>query len=57
MHTDRFEERFGEFLEGKKYDTAQAALFTVVREAFEAGWKAAGQNSPSMIQFPVSEKR
>ena len=57
MHTDLFEEKFGEFLEGKKYDAAQAALFAVVRDAFEAGWKAAGQNSPSMITFPVSHER
>lgn len=57
MHTDLFEEKFGEFLEGKKYDAAQAALFAVVRDAFEAGWKAASQNSPSIIAFPVSRKR
>ena len=56
MHTDLFEEKFDEFLEGKKYDAAQAALFAVVREAFEAGWKAAGQTS-SAIAFPASRKR
>ena len=57
MHTDLFEEKFGKFLEGKKYDEAQAALFAVVRDAFEAGWKAAIQNSPSITAFPVSLKR
>lgn len=42
-----FELSFGEFLESEEYEQAEAALFKVVRAAFEAGWKAAGGIVPS----------
>ena len=35
------EEAFEEFLECEAYDEAEAALFTIVRQAFLAGWAAA----------------
>jgi len=46
MHSNEFEKVFGDFLERKEYDQAQGALFTIVRQSFEAGWKAAGGDPP-----------
>ena len=45
MNND-FEEAFSNFLERREYDDAEAALFSVVRTAFLAGWKAAGGEPP-----------
>ena len=43
---DRFELAFSNFLERQEYDDAEAALFSVVRAAFLAGWQAAGGKLP-----------
>ena len=40
------EKAFEDFLENPAYDEAEAALFAVVREAFLAGWTAAGGKKP-----------
>ena len=40
MHSNGFEEKFDEFLEAKEFDGWEAALFSLIRAAFEAGWKA-----------------
>ena len=45
MNND-FEEAFSDFLERREYDDAEAALFSMVRTAFLAGWKAAGGEPP-----------
>ena len=37
-----FEESFSDFLERREYDEVGAALFSIVRTAFKAGWHAAG---------------
>lgn len=37
---------FGDFLNRREYDQAENALFSMVRIAFLAGWKAAGENAP-----------
>lgn len=42
MHSDKFEEAFGEFLDSPEYDKVEEAIFHLARAAFEAGWKAAG---------------
>lgn len=42
-----FEEAFSSFLERKEYDEAENALFSMVRTAFLAGWKAAGGEPPT----------
>ena len=42
MHSDEFERAFSDFLERKEYDEAEGALFSLVRAAFCAGWRAAG---------------
>ncbi len=42
MNSDNFEKAFNDFLERKEYDTAENALFEIVRAAFTAGWQAAG---------------
>ena len=39
--TDELEEAFGKFIDGMNYDRAEEALFSIVRAAFLAGWKAA----------------
>ena len=41
MHTNQFEQAFGDFLSRPEYDEAENALFEIVRAAFEAGWNAA----------------
>lgn len=46
MRDTDFEEAFGNFLEREEYDAASIALFTVVRAAYLAGWKAAGGDPP-----------
>lgn len=42
MQSNDFEAAFGRFLEQTEYDAAEAALFSLVRAAFLAGWRAAG---------------
>lgn len=46
MHTIEFEESFSAFLERHEYDEAENYLFSMVRLAYSAGWKAAGGNPP-----------
>lgn len=46
MMNNDFEEAFSKFLERREYDDAEAALFSMVRTAFLAGWKAAGGEPP-----------
>ena len=46
MHRNDFEEAFGDFLESEIYDRGEDVLFTLAREAFAAGWKAAGGEPP-----------
>jgi len=46
MHSNEFEEAFGNFLERVEYDKASNALFCVTRAAFQAGWLAAGGEPP-----------
>ncbi len=41
-----FEKAFGDFLERREYDDAEGALFSMVRTAFLAGWRAAGGKPP-----------
>lgn len=36
-----FEKAFEQFIDGKEYETAENALFSIVRIAFKAGWLAA----------------
>ena len=46
MQTNQFEKAFGDFLDRREYDQAENALFSMVRIAFLAGWKAAGGEAP-----------
>ena len=46
MMSDNFEKAFSDFLERREYDQAENALFSMVRIAFLAGWKAAGGDPP-----------
>jgi len=59
--SNHFEKSFSDFLETRDYDQASEALFTVVRSAFLAGWKAAGGEPPMMSAifhiFPDKEKQ
>ena len=41
-----FEKTFDDFLDRREYDQAENALFSMVRIAFTAGWKAAGGDPP-----------
>lgn len=46
MYTNEFEEAFSNFLDRHEYDEAENYLFSMVRLAFAAGWKAAGGEPP-----------
>ena len=46
MYTNEFEEAFADFLDRHEYDEAENYLFSMVRLAFPAGWKAAGGEPP-----------
>lgn len=46
MYPDAMESAFSEFLESKDYDGGAEALFTLTRQAFLAGWRAAQVPGP-----------
>lgn len=46
MYGNDFEKAFTDFLGRPEYDQAEKALFTMIRIAFAAGWKAAGEDPP-----------
>ncbi len=46
MHSNDFEAAFSNFLDRHEYDEAENYLFSMVRLAFAAGWKAAGGAPP-----------
>ena len=48
MEAIRFEEEFEKFVESADYDTAENALFEVIRRSFIAGWKAAGGDESAL---------
>lgn len=55
-----FETAFSNFFERVEYDEAAGALFSVVRAAFTAGWKAAGGILPvpqQLYVLPLSDER
>ena len=61
MYPDDFEKAFSDFLERREYDQASNALFSMVRIAFIAGWKAAGGEPPppqkviELVRLDLSE--
>lgn len=46
MMDNRFEQAFGEYLDSTECDEIEDTLFTAIRNAFLAGWKAAGGSLP-----------
>ena len=46
MNTNNFEESFDQFLDRHEYDEAENYLFSMIRLAFSAGWRAAGGDPP-----------
>jgi hypothetical protein len=44
-----FEKAFDDFLECHECDEAEAALFTIIRMSFKAGWLAAGGNTGATL--------
>lgn len=46
MMSNDFEKAFDDFMDRREYDQAENALFSMVRIAFAAGWKAAGGEPP-----------
>lgn len=50
MNSDRFEAGFSDFLDGADYDAGQDALYSLVREAYAAGWRAAGGDPGALPQ-------
>ena len=61
MYPDDFEKAFSDLLERREYDQAFNALFSMVRIAFIAGWKAAGGEPPppqkviELVRLDLSE--
>ena len=47
MMSNDFEAAFSNFLERREYDEAESALFSIIRAAFLAGWRAAGGEPPT----------
>lgn len=47
MEKTDFEKAFGEFIDRREYDEAEAALFLMVRASFKAGWESAGGSPPA----------
>jgi len=50
METDTFEKAFSDYLESPEYDAAEDALFSAIRAAFLAGWKAACGDTPEPVK-------
>lgn len=50
MKSNEFEHAFSDFIDGKDYDAASAALFAIVRAAFEAGWQASENSRPETTE-------
>ena len=50
--SDAFEKSFSDFLDSSQYDQAAEALFSMVRIAYIAGWKAAGGDAEQMQETP-----
>ena len=46
MYSNEFEQAFSDFLDRHEYDEAENYLFSMIRIAFVAGWKAAGGDPP-----------
>lgn len=46
MYSNDFEAAFASFLDRHEYDEAENYLFSMIRLAFAAGWKAAGGAPP-----------
>lgn len=46
MYSNEFEAAFSDFLDRHEYDEAEQYLFSMVRLAFAAGWRAAGGVPP-----------
>lgn len=42
MHSNEYEHAFSQFIDGEEYETANGAIFDLVRAAFQAGWDARG---------------
>ena len=56
MNAD-FEGAFSDFLDRREYDQAENALFSIVRIAFSAGWKAAcGEAPPTQKVIDLQHK-
>ena len=51
MMSNEFEAAFDAFLEHQTYDSAETALFSVVRAAFTAGWLAAGGTDATNLKI------
>ena len=47
MMSNDFEKSFSDFLETHAYDQASELLFALIRNAYLAGWKAAGGTPPT----------
>ena len=46
MYSNEFEDAFSQFLESLEYDKTENFLFSITRQAFAAGWLAAGGDPP-----------
>lgn len=46
-----YEKAFSDYLDSEEYDRAEEILFSVIRQAFFAGWTASEQNKIRILQM------
>jgi len=56
MYTNELEGAYSDFLETRDFDYAESFLFSVLRSAFIAGWKAAGGRATEASPVKGKEK-
>ncbi len=56
--SDAFESKFEEYLESDAYEKSEGLLFSAVRAAYKAGWRAAGGDSlPALELLPQQSEQ
>lgn len=56
MASDTFEKALDDFLQTTEYDRAEDAIYTIVRKAFSADWRAAVETNDAQKVISLSAK-
>ena len=57
MASDTFEKALDDFLQTTEYDQAEDAIYTIVRKALSAGWRAAAETNDMQKVISLCAKR